>query len=79
LSVQHLDHLTDRELLIRMTSTQEHMQEEVTETKTQLAKLNGTVATISREQFFLKGALAMLSFIMIASLSAAGVAVAVFT
>ena len=77
MSVQ-LDHLSDRDLLMRVVANQEHTGEEITEIKKHSAKLNGTVAAISREQFFLKGALAMLSFIMIASLSAAGVAVAVF-
>ena len=77
MSVQ-LDHLSDRELLIRVVSTQEHMSGEITALKQHQADQNGIVAAISRDQFFQKGALAMLSFILIASLSAAGVLAVVF-
>ena len=77
MSVQ-LDHLSDRDLLIRVVSAQEHMNEEITAIKQHQADQNGVVAAISRDQFFQKGALAMLSFMLIVSLSAAGVLAAVF-
>ena len=76
MSVQ-LDHLSDRELLVRVVSVQEHMSSEITEMKQHQADQNGIVVAISRDQFFQKGALAMLSFIMIISLSAAGVMTAI--
>ena len=77
MSVQ-LDHLSDRELLVRVVSTQEHMSSEITEMKQHQADQNGIVVAISRDQFFQRGALAMLSFILIISLSAAGIIAAVF-
>ena len=73
-----LDHLSDRDLLIRVVGACDHMSGEITALKMDLAELNGTVASVSRDQFFQRGALAMLSFILIISLSAAGVVAAVF-
>lgn len=71
--VLELDHLSDRELLIRVVGEQEHMSGEITETKTQLLALNGTVAAIKAAQLFQRGAIAMLAFLLVLGVSAASV------
>ena len=63
--------MSDHDLLIRVAvksdTTEQH-----------LAKLNNSVAAIKGDQYIMKGAIGMLAFLFIASISVAGV-IAAFT
>lgn len=54
---ESLRHLTDRELLVKLTVNQDNMQ-------TEMSKLNGTVADLVRAKNFTYGALTMLGFLV---------------
>lgn len=58
---ESLRHLTDRELLVKLTVNQGNMQAE-------MSKLNGTVAGLVRAKNFTYGALAMLAFLVTAGI-----------
>ena len=74
---EHLVHMSDRDLLMRVVTNQEHMQTEIEEIKVHQATQNGDVADIKSDQLFQKGALAMLSFLVLAGIPIAGIIAAV--
>ncbi len=75
---EHLVHMSDRDLLMRVVTNQEHMQTEIGEIKVHQVTQNGDVADIKSAQLFQKGALAMLSFLVLAGIPIVGIIAAVW-
>ncbi len=73
-----LNHLSDRDLLMRLVVTVENMGVDMGEMKDHQEVQNGDVSAIKSDQLFQRGALAMLSFLVIAGIPIAGIIAAVW-
>ncbi len=72
-----LNHLSDRDLLMRLVVTVENMGTDMGEMKEHQEVQNGDVSAIKSAQLFQRGALAMLSFLVLAGISVGGIITAV--
>lgn len=74
-----LQGMSDRDLLITAITKLEGVEAAVVEIKTHQIKQNGIIAELKGEHFFMRGALALLAFIMVVGVAVAGVVLTMVT
>ena len=70
------DHMSDRDLLVQVATSQEHMRGDIAALSKHQEEQNGVVADLKDSQLVQRGALMMLSAMMTVGIAVAGIVLA---